>query len=238
MTAPARRGPGTVAGPRPDALRTFIALIVVFVYFSLTTPNFLAVPTLVDRRQAVAINAILAIGMTFVILTGGIDLSVGSIVGLAGMVAGGLISGGLHIAALGDHHLPEHGRDHADRAWRRHRHRADQRPAHHPPQRGAVHRHPRHALCRARRRAAHLQRADLPQPRRQPGLGNTGFPMLGAGRCSACPSRSSPWSFSPASRPTSPRARRSAATSTPSAATSAPRRCPACASTGSRWSST
>ena len=41
----------------------------------------------------VAINAILAIGMLMVILTGGIDLSVGSIVGLAGVVAGVLLEG-------------------------------------------------------------------------------------------------------------------------------------------------
>ena len=41
----------------------------------------------------VAINAILAIGMLIVILTGGIDLSVGSIVGLSGMVAGVLLEG-------------------------------------------------------------------------------------------------------------------------------------------------
>jgi erythritol transport system permease protein len=47
----------------------------------------------------VALNAFLAIGMTFVIVTGGIDLSVGSIVGLCAMVAGGLILNGfdLHI---------------------------------------------------------------------------------------------------------------------------------------------
>ena len=44
----------------------------------------------------VAINAILAIGMLMVILTGGIDLSVGSIVGLAGIVAGVLLEG-LHL---------------------------------------------------------------------------------------------------------------------------------------------
>ena len=43
-----------------------------------------------DGDLEVAINAILGIGMTFVILTGGIDLSVGSIVGLTGMIAGGL----------------------------------------------------------------------------------------------------------------------------------------------------
>ena len=46
----------------------------------------------------VALNAFLAIGMTFVIITGGIDLSVGSIVGLCGMVAGGLILNGLDLA--------------------------------------------------------------------------------------------------------------------------------------------
>jgi erythritol transport system permease protein len=49
--------------------------------------------------QHVALNSFLAIGMTFIIVTGGIDLSVGSIVGLCAMVAGGLILNGfdLHI---------------------------------------------------------------------------------------------------------------------------------------------
>ena len=45
----------------------------------------------------VALNAFLAMGMTFVIVTGGIDLSVGSIVGLCAMVAGGLILNGLDL---------------------------------------------------------------------------------------------------------------------------------------------
>lgn len=81
-------------------LRTFIALIVVFAYFSATAPNFLAVGTLLIVAKHVAINAYLAIGMTFVILTAGIDLSVGSIVGLAGIVAGGLISQGLPVPPL------------------------------------------------------------------------------------------------------------------------------------------
>ena len=50
---------------------------------------------MVLMSKHVALNAFLAIGMTFVIITGGIDLSVGSIVGLCGMVAGGLILHGL-----------------------------------------------------------------------------------------------------------------------------------------------
>ncbi|MCX8062078.1 MAG: ABC transporter permease [Anaerolineales bacterium] len=49
----------------------------------------------------VAINAIMAIGMTFVILGAGIDLSVGSIVGLAAMIAGGMIAQGVVLKFLG-----------------------------------------------------------------------------------------------------------------------------------------
>ncbi|MGV3575320.1 MAG: ABC transporter permease [Devosia sp.] len=82
-------------------LRTFIALIVVTLFFAIMAPNFVSVANAVIISKHVAINAILAIGMTYVILTGGIDLSVGSIVGLTGMVAGGLIAHGLQIPMLG-----------------------------------------------------------------------------------------------------------------------------------------
>jgi len=81
-------------------LRTVIALIAVFAFFSLTAPNFLTVGTLLIVGKHVAINAYLAIGMTFVILTAGIDLSVGSIVGLCGIVAGFLLDQGLRVAPL------------------------------------------------------------------------------------------------------------------------------------------
>jgi erythritol transport system permease protein len=83
------------------SLRTLIALAVVFAFFSATTPNFLAIPTLVIVAKHVAMYAILGIGMTFVILTAGIDLSVGSIVGVAGMVAGALLTYGIHVSWLG-----------------------------------------------------------------------------------------------------------------------------------------
>jgi erythritol transport system permease protein len=90
---------------RPLALllmsfRTFIALFVVFAFFGLTTPNFLDLPTLVIIAQHVAINAIMAIGMTFVILTAGIDLSVGSIVGVSGMIVGLLLTRGIPVPLL------------------------------------------------------------------------------------------------------------------------------------------
>jgi erythritol transport system permease protein len=79
-------------------IRAFIALGVVTLVFSLLSPEFLTSGNLSILVKHVAINAILAIGMTFVILSGGIDLSVGSIVGFSGMVAGLLLSRGLVFA--------------------------------------------------------------------------------------------------------------------------------------------
>ena len=78
-------------------LRTFIALFAVLAFFSFAAPNFLSAANLILMSKHVALNAFLAIGMTFVIVTGGIDLSVGSIVGLCAMVAGGLILNGFDL---------------------------------------------------------------------------------------------------------------------------------------------
>lgn len=78
-------------------LRTFIALFAVIIFFSIFAPNFLSAANIILMSKHVALNAFLAMGMTFVIITGGIDLSVGSIVGLCGMVAGGLILHGIDL---------------------------------------------------------------------------------------------------------------------------------------------
>lgn len=78
-------------------LRTFIALFLVVAFFAVMAPNFLSAGNALIMSKHVALNAFLAIGMTYVIVSGGIDLSVGSIVGLTGMVAGGLILNGLPI---------------------------------------------------------------------------------------------------------------------------------------------
>ena len=77
--------------------RTFIVLAILVVLFSILTPNFLSGATLLMVAKHVALYGILAIGMTYVIITGGIDLSVGSVVGLAGIIAGGLIQEGMTI---------------------------------------------------------------------------------------------------------------------------------------------
>ena len=77
--------------------RTFIVLILLLIFFSFAAENFLSLNTALLVGKHVALYGILAIGMTYVIITGGIDLSVGAIVGLGGMVAGLLIQEGLTI---------------------------------------------------------------------------------------------------------------------------------------------
>lgn len=81
--------------------RTFIVLILLVIFFSFKANNFLSVSTLLIVAKHVALYGILAIGMTYVIITGGIDLSVGAVVGLSGMIAGGLIKEGLTLPMLG-----------------------------------------------------------------------------------------------------------------------------------------
>ena len=69
--------------------RAFLALIVVFIVFTILAPN--AYPTfsnIITMCQQVSVYALLSIGMLVVILDGGIDLSVGSTLGLSGMVTG------------------------------------------------------------------------------------------------------------------------------------------------------
>ncbi|MEK7831808.1 MAG: ABC transporter permease, partial [Acidobacteriota bacterium] len=82
-------------------LRALIALVLLIAVFASLSPAFLTTGNLLILAKHVAINAILATGMTYVILTGGIDLSVGSVVGLAAMIAGGLINQGLVLPMFG-----------------------------------------------------------------------------------------------------------------------------------------
>ncbi|WP_438821612.1 ABC transporter permease [Larkinella terrae] len=65
----------------------FIAFILVCVVLSVVTPKFLTVSNLLIVVTQVSINALLAFGVTFVILTGGIDLSIGSTVAVTSVVA-------------------------------------------------------------------------------------------------------------------------------------------------------
>jgi erythritol transport system permease protein len=73
--------------------RAFYALIVIIAVFSFLSPYYFSLSNFLTMASHVAIFGILAIGMLLVILNGGIDLSVGSTLGLAGCIAGFLMQG-------------------------------------------------------------------------------------------------------------------------------------------------
>jgi ribose transport system permease protein len=73
---------------------TLIGLAVLCAILWTLTPYFLTVSNLLNVVEQTSINAIVAVGMTFVILSGGIDLSVGSIVALSGVVLGASLQSG------------------------------------------------------------------------------------------------------------------------------------------------
>lgn len=64
-----------------------VAFLAICITLSLISPKFLTVQNLMIIVTQVSINALLAFGVTFVIITGGIDLSIGSIVAVVGVVA-------------------------------------------------------------------------------------------------------------------------------------------------------
>lgn len=75
-------------------IQTYMLIFIVLglgVILSFVSPNFLTVTNLLNVLRQIAVNGILAIGMTIVCLTGGIDLSVGSIVAFSGIIAAGLL---------------------------------------------------------------------------------------------------------------------------------------------------
>ncbi len=72
--------------------KSLIALLVLIVIVSFLNPNFFTVDNLMNILRQTSVNAIIAVGMTLVILTGGIDLSVGSVLALCGAFAASLIA--------------------------------------------------------------------------------------------------------------------------------------------------
>ena len=73
---------------------SLIGLILIVVVISILNPSFLAPSNLFNILRQVSINALIAFGMTFVILTGGIDLSVGSILALSSAIMAGMLASG------------------------------------------------------------------------------------------------------------------------------------------------
>lgn len=71
--------------------RSLIGLFLLCVIIAIATPRFLTLSNITNVLTQIAVNAIIAVGMSFVILTGGIDLSVGSTVALSGAVAASVV---------------------------------------------------------------------------------------------------------------------------------------------------
>ena len=81
--------------------QSLLALVLMVVALSVASEQFLTVPNLRNILLQISVNLCLSIGMTLIILTGGIDLSVGAILGLSGAVAAGLWKNGLALKWLG-----------------------------------------------------------------------------------------------------------------------------------------
>jgi ribose transport system permease protein/inositol transport system permease protein len=89
---------GTVRRDPIDVLARYSAplfLVLLVIVFTALQPNFLHPLNLMNVLRQVSMSGLIAIGMTFVILTGGIDLSVGSLVALTGLAAAYVAKGGL-----------------------------------------------------------------------------------------------------------------------------------------------
>lgn len=70
----------------------FAGLIVLFVGFSLASPNFFQFDNIVGILIATAVNGVLALGVTFVVITSGIDLSIGTVMTLSAVMTGVFIT--------------------------------------------------------------------------------------------------------------------------------------------------
>jgi ribose transport system permease protein len=70
----------------------FAGLLIMFTVFSLASPNFFQFSNIVGILLATSVNGILALGVTFVIITAGIDLSVGTVMTLAAVMTGVFIT--------------------------------------------------------------------------------------------------------------------------------------------------
>ena len=92
LPGPAFDGWGAVR--RSTILYPLVGLVVVCLVMVFASDSFLSVSNITNILRQVSINALIAVGMTFVILTGGIDLSVGAVMALSGTIAAGLMSHG------------------------------------------------------------------------------------------------------------------------------------------------
>jgi ribose transport system permease protein len=88
MTATLAAKPRLMGSGTQQKILAFASLIVLLVFFSLASPNFLQTANILAILQATSVNGVLAIAATLVIITGGIDLSVGTLMTFTAVIAG------------------------------------------------------------------------------------------------------------------------------------------------------
>ena len=103
-----RSGSGGALNFLRGATGPLIGLILLGAFLSLTTDTFLTLRNFLNVMDQVTVLGVMAVGMTLVILIGGIDLSVGSVLALSGMVMG----------FVGNHHGLPFGIEFSARKWR------------------------------------------------------------------------------------------------------------------------
>ena len=77
--------------------KSLVGLLVLVTIVTILSPSFLSTKNIFNILRQTSVNGIIAAGMTFVILTGGIDLSVGSILAISGAVCASLLASGQNI---------------------------------------------------------------------------------------------------------------------------------------------
>jgi inositol transport system permease protein len=87
MNPPAMTKDTAIVGNLMRSWGLALALVAIGTVLAFAHPGFLTVPNLLNVARQISINGILAVGVTLVLLTGGVDLSLGSVVALAGVVA-------------------------------------------------------------------------------------------------------------------------------------------------------
>ncbi|AKP52249.1 ABC transporter permease [Cyclobacterium amurskyense] len=80
--------------------QSLIALFILCLALALMTDNFMTTDNFWNVMRQISVNVCISVGMTLVILTAGIDLSVGSILAFCGAVTAGLLSNGISIPAI------------------------------------------------------------------------------------------------------------------------------------------
>src|ERR1700742_2122611 len=79
--------------------QSFIALVLLCIGISLFSDKFLTVTNFWNVMRQISVNIIISVGMTLVVLTAGIDLSVGSVLAFCGAITAGLLKQGIELPA-------------------------------------------------------------------------------------------------------------------------------------------